>query len=219
MDSRKRVDMTSGEFAWTAFSILGLGVLAGWALFGEHRLIESVLDAGNAAEWVAGIGAWVIGFGALKWARIAHEHAKAEAAERVRAAADRIRVQHLDLAHRLGHAASVFAMFEDLPQARLDNPTQNDWKILLDQCLFRVKNAVWTQADRDSLDPEVAALFATFTSRYAGFARACEILAPALIDGSKPLTAGMNAGLDLIAERSHEADVAFNTLCDAVPGL
>lgn len=83
MESRKRIDMTSGEFAWTAAGILGLGVLAGWALFGTHRMIDWVFETGNAAEWLAAIGTWVIGMGAWKYARdsFMHHAKRAEAAE------------------------------------------------------------------------------------------------------------------------------------------
>ena len=156
MESRTRIDMTRWEFAWTALSILGLGVLAGWALFGKHRLIERAFDSGNAAEWVAAIGTWVIGAGAWRYARDGHLLRKRQmeesARDEVRLKATRLDAMILKAIKGTRPLAALNIVYEKDPADRLEGMVD----IALQSGLEELKTLEWSDTERAILERPIA---------------------------------------------------------------
>lgn len=163
MDHRKRIDMTPWEFAWTAIAILGLGMLAGWALFGTPEFAKTIVEAGNGAEWLAAIGTWVIGSGAWRYARDAHRH---RVAESISSREREIRSHRGRLSDLMSKAAFSIGI-ADVIQGYISKPpaeqTQLALRVQLNVTLDALEDIVWSDADRACLDETTGPLFAAYT--------------------------------------------------------
>lgn len=155
MLSQKNVNMAATELAWTVVFVFGIGILAGWAVFGHPRLIDRAAQNSSIADWLAAIGTWVIGYGAIKYARDSHVHRIEEA--KAQARRDRLIVRSkltgfIERAARATGARRVLRLYAAKPAK---DQTAVTLYVAIDVTLNVTTSIGWNEADEAYLDDKL----------------------------------------------------------------
>jgi hypothetical protein len=78
MHRRTSSKIASGEATIVACITFAMGALLGSGLGSGGEFPFKCFERGNFADWLAGVGTWVIGYGAWKYAKQSHDRSVAE---------------------------------------------------------------------------------------------------------------------------------------------
>lgn len=147
--------VTKQEWLATAISVFVIGILVGWALFGQPNEDCALAVTGSMAEWIAAIGTWVVGYMAWRIGTTSHEQKLREYEDKLREEARSRRYRRGNTTTRVMQLGGLIDLFDAVFQNQFTAILSPERADPFAENALRVLDSVrWTTEEFADFEPE-----------------------------------------------------------------